>query len=233
MELRNFFKNSSNEIYEQNMDLLEDYDLINTFGSPNKLFLKFLNSKNLEIKKDELTVELIEEFENSVDSLKIKSAKIQKEKETIFSQRQVWINIPSDDELEGTNLILDFDSITIESTDQKINYTDILDIEITEGSWSKNRFTIQTEDNSITFEINEDRAIPLKEIIEDNIENQNHDEIDDLLELYVLFEEGKISEEEFELRKAVIYSDDEYCTNCGEKIEKDSKFCQNCGYEVI
>ncbi len=28
MELKNFFTNSSNETYEQNMDLLEDYDLI-------------------------------------------------------------------------------------------------------------------------------------------------------------------------------------------------------------
>ena len=47
MELKNFFKNSSNDTYNQNMDLLEDYDLITPLGSPNKLFLKFLKTKKL------------------------------------------------------------------------------------------------------------------------------------------------------------------------------------------
>ena len=51
MELKNFIKNSSNEIYNRNRDLLEDYDLITPLGSPNKLFLKFLKSKNLENKE--------------------------------------------------------------------------------------------------------------------------------------------------------------------------------------
>ena len=59
MEMKNFFRNSSNNVYNQNMDLLEDYDLITPMGSPNKLFLKFLNSKNLKIKEDELTSEQI------------------------------------------------------------------------------------------------------------------------------------------------------------------------------
>ena len=228
MDLKNFFNASSNETYEQNMDLLEDYDLINTFGSPNKMFLKFLKSKNLEISIDEITPELIEEFEGSIDSLKLKAEKINREKQTIFKQRKVWIAIDNTE----TYLLLEPDGIEIESTKNKISYSEMENIEIAEGGWSKNRFTIQTKDKDLTFEINEDKAIPLKEIIEDNIDYQNHDEIDDLLELYSLFEEGKISEEELEIKKAIIYSDDAYCTNCGEKLEPDSDFCTNCGHEV-
>ena len=52
------------------------------------------------------------------------------------------------------------------------------------------------------------------------------------MDLYALFEEGKISEEELEVRKALIYSDDRYCTNCGEKLDSDAEFCSNCGHEV-
>ena len=53
------------------------------------------------------------------------------------------------------------------------------------------------------------------------------------LELYSLFEEGKISEEELEIRKAVIYSDDVYCTNCGHKLDSDSLFCPECGHQIL
>ena len=232
MELKNFFKNSSNETYNQNMDLLEDYDLITPLGSPNKLFLKFLKSKRLEIKEDELTVELIEEFEDSIDSINLRVAKIQKEKESIFKQEKVWINILQDGEWVGTDLILGHDGISIEETGENLLYSEMVEIEISEGGWSKNRFTIDTYDGEFVFEINENKAIPLKEILEDNISHQNHDEFDDLLDLYALFDEGKISEEELEVRKALIYSDDRYCTNCGHKLDADSDFCSNCGHEV-
>ena len=230
MELKGLFTNSSNEIYTQNEELLEEHDLLNIFGSPNKLFLKFLQSKDLDIMKDEITDDLIEEFKASKDSINLQLAKNQRQKEIIFNQRKVWINIGEGG--EGTDLILDHDGITIESTNQKISYSKIADMEISEGGWSKNRFRINTEDGEIVFEINEEKAVPLKEIIEDNISNQNHDEIDELLELLSLYEEGKISEEEYEARKAVIYSDDVYCTNCGEKIDPDSEFCEHCGHEV-
>ena len=230
MELKDLFTNSSNEIYTQNEELLEEHDLLNIFGSPNKLFLKFLQSKDLDIMKDEITDDLIEEFKGSKDSINLQLAKNQRQKEIIFNQRKVWINIGESG--EGTDLILDHDGITIESTNKKIAYSKIEDIEISEGGWSKNRFRINTEDEEIVFEINEDKAVPLKEIIEDNISNQDYDEIDELLELLSLYEEGKISEEEYEARKAVIYSDDVYCTNCGEKIDLDSEFCEHCGHEV-
>ena len=233
MELKNFFRNSSNEVYNQNMDLLEDYDLITPLGSPNKLFLKFLNSKNLKIKEDELTTELIEEFESSRDSINLRLAKFQKQKEIIFKQRKVWINVLADDEWIGTDLLLDHDGVTIDLTGQKIMYADMGEIEISPGGWSKMRIIIEIEKGNLIFEINEDKAVPLAEILEDNIDNQKYDETDQLLELYNLFEEGKISEEEFELRKAVIYSDDVYCTNCGEKIDSDSEFCSNCGQRVL
>ena len=232
MELKDLFTNSSNETYAQNEELLEEHDLLNIFGSPNKLFLKFLQSKKLDIMKDEITEELIEEFQGSKDSIKLKQAKIQRQKETIFNQRKVWINIEENDEWIGTDLILDHDSITIEKNKKKIPYEIIDDIEISEGGWSKNKFTITTEDEEIVFEINEEKAIPLKEIIEDNISNQKYDEIDELFELLSLFEDGKISEDEYEARKAIIYSDDVYCTNCGEKIDLDSEFCQHCGHKV-
>lgn len=232
MELKDLFTNSSNETYTQNEELLEEHGLLNIFGSPNKLFLKFLQSKKLDIMKDEITEGLIEEFEESKDSINLKLAKIKRQKEIIFKQRSVWINIEENDRQVGTDLVLDHDGITIERTKKKIPYAEIYDMEISEGSWSKNKFIIETEDDEIAFEINEDNAIPLKEIIEDNIENQTHDEIDDLLELLILYEEGKISEEEYEARKAIIYSDDVYCTNCGERLEPDSEYCQNCGHKV-
>ena len=214
------------------MDLLEDYDLINPMGSPNKLFLKFLKSKGLEIKDDEITTDLIDEFEDSIDSINLKLAKNQREKELIFKNRGVWVNIKEGDEWRGSDLLLDHDSLTIKLTGDKIIYRDIIDIEIDEGSWSKKAFTIITGDDEYSFEINEAKAIPLKEIIEDNVSNQTHDEIDDLLELYSLFDEGKISSEELEVRKALIYSDDRYCTNCGEKLDFDAEFCSSCGEKV-
>ena len=230
MELKDLFTNSSNETFTQNEELLEEHDLLNIFGSPNKLFLKFLQSKNLDILKDEITEDLIEEFKGSKDSIDLQLAKIQRQKEIIFNQRKVWIS--PDEGGEGTDLILDHDGITIESTGKKIAYSKIEDMEISEGGWSKNKFIIKTDDEEVFFEINEDKAIPLKEILEDNISNQDYDEIDELLELLSLYEDGKISEEEYEARKAVIYSDDVYCTNCGEKIDPDSEFCEQCGHEV-
>ncbi|WP_305557542.1 zinc ribbon domain-containing protein [Methanobrevibacter sp. V74] len=231
MELKDFF-NYSNETYEQNMDLLEDYDLINPLGSPNKQFLKFLKAKHLDIKKDKIIPELIEEFESSMDSVNIRLAKKQKEKEIIFKQRKVWINIPADDEPLGSDLILESDGIIIDETGQKILYVDMLDIEIAPGGWSKKTFIISASEGRAIFEVNESKAIPLKEIIEDNISNQNHDEFDDLLDLYSLFEAGEISKKEFDIRKDIICSDDRYCTDCGKKLDSSSLFCPNCGHQV-
>lgn len=232
MEMKNFFRNSSNNVYNQNMDLLEDYDLITPMGSPNKLFLKFLNSKNLKIKEDELTSELVEEFESSIDSINLCLAKIQKEKEIIFRQEKVWINIPVDDEWVGSDLLLEHDGVTIEKTGEKLLYSEMADITLEKGGWSKNRIIIDTFDDEFVFEINDAKAVPLKEILEDNIDNQTHDEFDDLLDLYALFDEGKISEEELEVRKALIYSDDRYCTECGIKLDPDSDYCSHCGHKV-
>ena len=229
MELKDLFTNSSNEIYTQNEELLEEHDLLNIFGSPNKLFLKFLQSKDLDIMKDEITDDLIEEFKGSKDSINLNLAKIQRQKEIIFNQRKVWI---ATEDGEGTDLLLDHDAVTIESTNKRIPYSQIEDIEISQGGWSKNKFLIKTENEEIAFEINEDRAIPLKEIIEDNLSKDSYDEIDELLELLSLYEDGKISEEEYEARKAIIYSDDVYCTNCGEKIDHVSEFCEHCGHPV-
>jgi hypothetical protein len=231
MELKNIFRNSSNETLDKNKELLEEHELLNILGSPNKLFLKFLNSKNININEDEITDELIEEFEDSIDSINLRMAKIQKQKEFIFRQGSVWISIPEGDGWVGTDLMLGHDGITVQKTDQKILYSKMGEIMISEGGWSKNKVTIDSDDGEFIFEINENSAVPLKEIIEDNIANQ-HDDIDDLLELYNLYEEGKISEEEFEVRKAIIYSDDVFCTNCGEKLDLDCEFCPNCGHEV-
>ena len=232
MGLKNIFRSSSS-VLEKNNELLEEHDLLNIMGSPNRIFLKFLNSKDININEDEITEDLIEEFESSVDSINLRLEKVQKEKEIIVKQRKVWINIPAEDEPLGSDLILDHDSVTIDEIGQKIAYADMTEIVVEEGGWSKKKMTIKTEDGDFTFEINENRAIPLKEILEDNIDNQNYDELDALLELYSLFEEGKISEEELEARKAVIYSDDIYCTNCGAKIDSDSLCCPECGQEVL
>ncbi len=232
MGLKDFFTNSSNETYKHNIELLEDYDLINPMGSPNKLFLKFLKSKDIEINRDKITGDLIDEFEDSIDSINLRMAKNQREKESIFKNRSVWINIREGDDWKGSDLILDHDSLTIKLTGEKILYRNIIDIEIGEGSWSKNAFTRITGDDEYVFEINEAKAVPLKEIIEDNVSNQTHDEIDDLLELYSLFDEGKISAEELEVRKALIYSDERYCTNCGEKLDFDAEFCSSCGERI-
>jgi hypothetical protein len=231
MELKNIFRNSSDETLDKNKELLEEHDLLNILGSPNKLFLKFLNSKDININEDEITEELIEEFEESIDSINLRMAKIQRQKEIIFKQGSVWISVAEGDEWIGTDLLLGHDGITVQKTGQKILYSGMGEITVSEGGWSKNKVTIDTDDGEFEFEINENNAVPLKEIIEDNIANQ-HDDIDDLLELYNLYGEGKISEEEFELRKAIIYSDDVYCTNCGEKLDLDCEFCPNCGHEV-
>ena len=232
MELKGFLRNSSNTTLSQNKDLLEEYGLLNVLGSPKRVFLKFLKSKNLNLSEDELTEELIEEFEDSLDSINVKLNKIQKQKEIIFKQRKVWINIFDGDDWVGTDLILHHDGISIDKTDLVIPYSDMTGIEIDEGGWSKNKFTIQSKNDEFTFEINEDNAIPLMEILKDNMDYSNFNEIDQLLELYDLYEEGKITKEEYEAKKNIIYSDDIYCTNCGEKLDSDSEFCSNCGEEV-
>ena len=232
MELKNFFRNSSNDTYNDNMDILEEYDLVNPLGSPNKLFLKFLKSKKLDIKKDKITKELIEEFDGSIDSTNLRLEKIQRQKDIIFKNRKVWISVMDGDETLGSDLDLNSEDILIEATGQKIPYRDIYDNDIAEGGWSKNRFTVYTKDGEVVFEVNEEMAVALKEIIEDNVSHQNHDEISELIDLYSQFEDGLISEEELEVRKAIIYSDDMYCTNCGAKIDFDSDFCSSCGEKV-
>ena len=233
MELRNIFKNSSFDTLDRNKELLEEHDLLNIMGSPNKVFLKFLNSKGIDINEDEITEELIEEFEGSKDSINLKLAKIRRQKELMVRERRVWINITEDEKTRGCDLNLHHDRISVDEIKKTIYYKDIDDITIDEGGWSKKTFTISTQDEEFTFEINEDNAVPLKEIIEDNIENQDYDEFDALLELTSLYEEGKISAEELEARKAIIYSDDVYCTNCGAKIDPDTVLCPKCGDEVL
>lgn len=233
MELKNFFKNSSNDIYNRNMDLLEEHDLLSPMGSPNKLFLKFVTARNLKIKEDEITAELIEEFEGSLDSINLRLEQNQREKQIIFEQQKVWINICEDNKWVGTDLILLHDGVVIERTGEKLLYSEMAEINISDGGWSKKRVVIDTYDGEFVFEINDVKAVPLKEILEDNIDNQTHDEFDDLLDLYALFDEGKISEEELEVRKALIYSDNFYCTSCGEKLDPDSEFCSNCGHRIL
>ena len=49
MELKNIFKNSSFDTLDQNKELLEEHDLLNIMGSPNKVFLKFLKAKDIDI----------------------------------------------------------------------------------------------------------------------------------------------------------------------------------------
>ena len=232
MGLRNIFTSSSNPTYTQNIELMEEYDLLNTFGSPNRLFLKFLKKRKIDIEKDEITEELIEEFVASYDSIELELSRIQKQKDLIFKQRRVWVSICRGDEWIGSDLILDHEGITIDLTGNKILYSEIEDIEICDGGWSKKKFQITTSNKELVFTINEDSAVPLIEILQDIIENEWHDDLDELMELYDLLADGKISEEEFEIRKAAIYNDTVFCTNCGFKLEKGSSFCSNCGHKI-
>ena len=133
MGLKDILINSSNETYNQNMDLLEEYGLLNPVGNPIKIFLKFLNSKNLDINTDEITDDLINEFLTSKDSVDVELAKVDREKNTIFNQRKVWINILEGDTLIGTDLFLSHDGITIEKTNQKIPYSKNNDIDNSKG----------------------------------------------------------------------------------------------------
>lgn len=86
---------------------MEEYDLLNTFGSPNRLFLKFLKKKKLDIETDEITEELIEEYVGSKDSIELELSRIQKQKDLIFKQRSVWVSICMGDEWVGSDLLLD------------------------------------------------------------------------------------------------------------------------------
>ena len=87
MGLKDIFINSSNETYNQNMELLEEYGLLNPVGNPIKTFMKFLNSKSLDINTDEITDDLINEFLGSKDSVDVELAKVDREKKTIFNQK--------------------------------------------------------------------------------------------------------------------------------------------------
>ena len=230
MDFKDLFKNSSNEIFMQNEELLEEHGMVNMFGSPNRLFLKFLESKNLSITEDEITEELILEFEDSKDSIDLRLKRIEKSKQAIFNQRSVWISLERDGESVGTDLFLDHDGIEIDG--ERTQYVEMDEIEISQGGWSKDTFSITTKDGDIVFEINENYSIALEEILEENIAHKRHDEIDDLLELMAMYEDGEISEEEYGARKAIIYSDDVYCTNCGFKLDEDCEYCPQCGHRV-
>lgn len=74
---------------------------------------------------------------------------------------------------------------------------------------------------------------------------------DDLVKYAELFEKGLISEEEFnKLKNKIIHGEstsnsdndvdldhkkeyNNFCTNCGSKIENDAKFCSSCGNKLI
>ena len=84
MRLKDIFTNSSNETYNQNMEILEEYGLLNPVGNPIKIFMKFLNSKNLDINTDEITDDLINEFLSSKDSVDVELAKVDREKNDIL-----------------------------------------------------------------------------------------------------------------------------------------------------
>ena len=84
MGLKDIFINSSNETYNQNMELLEEYGLLNPVGNPIKTFMRFLNSKNLNINTDEITDDIIKEFLSSKDSVDVEIAKVDREKNTIL-----------------------------------------------------------------------------------------------------------------------------------------------------
>ena len=84
MGLKDIFINSSNETYNQNMELLEEYGLLNPVGNPIKTFMRFLNSKNLNINTDEITDDIINEFLSSKDSVDVELAKVDREKNTIL-----------------------------------------------------------------------------------------------------------------------------------------------------
>lgn len=232
MGLKDLLRNSPDTTYYKNMELLEEYDLLTTFGSPNKVFLNFLKTNNINIDEDEITENLIEEFLSSNTSKDLEATRIQKQKDIIFKERKVWVNICIDGEWRGTDMILDHEGICIEKTKNKISYADMIDIEICDGGWSKKKVQITTESKDITFTINEERAVALAEIIEDNMEHEKHSEIDDLIKLYDLYESGEISEDEFNMRKDILYSDDIFCTNCGERLDEDSLFCSNCGSRI-
>ena len=84
MRLKDIFTNSSNETYNQNMEILEEYGLLNPVGNPIKIFMKFLNSKSLDINTDEITDDLINEFLGSKDSVDVELAKVDREKNDIL-----------------------------------------------------------------------------------------------------------------------------------------------------
>ena len=89
MGLKDIFINSSNETYNQNMELLEEYGLLNPVGNPIKTFMKFLNSKNLNINTDEITDDIINQFLTSMDSVDVELAKVHKLENTIFNERTI------------------------------------------------------------------------------------------------------------------------------------------------
>ena len=229
MALRDIILDSSNDIYIQNMELLEDYDLITPMGSVKKSFLNYLVSKDLKLNKNLLNEDLIDEYERLSEDY---NRRFQKEITTIFNERKVWINILDGDEWKGCDLYLKAEGIIIENPYQNILYADIDEINISEGGWLKKRFSITSSGEEFVFEINEDKAYPLKEILEENIVNSSYDDSDELLEIYELYEKGIISSEEFEIRKDGIYNDVVYCTNCGFKLDRGSKFCSECGRPI-
>ena len=68
MGLKHILRNSWNETHEKNKQLLKQYGMLNKLGMPSNDFSNFLRTKNIRFTKDLLSVDLIEEYNNELNS---------------------------------------------------------------------------------------------------------------------------------------------------------------------
>ena len=73
MGLKHILRNSWNETHEKNKQLLKQYGMLNKLGMPSNDFSNFLRLKNMSFTKDLISVDLIEEYNQGLNSKSIKN----------------------------------------------------------------------------------------------------------------------------------------------------------------
>ncbi|WP_298523178.1 zinc-ribbon domain-containing protein [uncultured Methanobrevibacter sp.] len=150
-----------------------------------------------------------------------------------------------------TELLFYDDRISVKSTGSVLLYDDIKRVYLGEKGFVYTIVTLVTKSGkSLIYRIASSYAEASKSIIEDHIVEDDNNESDILLKYAELYEKGLLTKEEFEIKKAELFSEKKessksdladdtqeaqpnFCGDCGAPVQKGSKFCSNCGAKLI
>lgn len=225
MGFKTIFKNNAwNETQAKNKDLIKKNGLSNTLGI-NFDFTKYYTDKGINLLKDELTQEFIDEYFAQKES-EIKLTGIDKDIDKILRTGKANIKVPDKVDAIGsaaigafalgktgamigamgggattwnsTKLLITDIGLTIKKTGQGITFD-----EITEVNLAENIINLTSKYGNHMF-FKADKPTPLKQIIDERVPKENTSQsnnVDDLMKYAELYEKGLLTKEEFEAKK--------------------------------